>query len=137
MLAFNFSNGTFAYKRLAKCLSGSVSAFLSFIRKNLDPVVKADQFAQYVDHIEIAGNNETDFIRNTREVFQCIRHEKLKLAIEKCRFRVRQIEFLVRPISPEGISPKLGRFTTFLTISHSPNKKTFQRCLGFVNYYRN
>ena len=80
----------------------------------MDPVVKADQFAQYVDHIEIAGNNETDFIRNTREVFQCIRHEKLKLAIEKCRFRVRQFEFLVRPISPEGISPQAGKIHNFL-----------------------
>ena len=43
MLAFNFASRTFAYKRLAQVLSRSVSAFSSFTREYLDPVVKADQ----------------------------------------------------------------------------------------------
>ena len=45
MLAFNFASRTFAYKRLAQGLSRSVSAFLSFMREYLNPVVKADQCA--------------------------------------------------------------------------------------------
>ena len=60
MLAFNFASRTFAYKRLAQGLSRSVSDFSSFIRKYLDPVVQADQCAQYVDDIGIAANNATD-----------------------------------------------------------------------------
>ena len=60
MLAFNFASRTFAYKRLAQGLSRSVSAFSSFMREYLDPVVKADQCAQYVDDIGIAANNATD-----------------------------------------------------------------------------
>ena len=39
MLAFNFSNRTFAYKRLAQGLSTCVSAFSSFMREYLDPLV--------------------------------------------------------------------------------------------------
>ena len=46
MLAFIFASRTFAYKRLAQGLSGSVSAFSSFMCEYLDPVVKADQCAQ-------------------------------------------------------------------------------------------
>ena len=42
VLAFNFASRTFAYKRLAQGLSRFVSAFSSFIREYLDPVVKAD-----------------------------------------------------------------------------------------------
>ena len=42
MLAFNFASRTFAYKRLAQGLSRYVSAFSSFMREYLDPVVKAD-----------------------------------------------------------------------------------------------
>ena len=57
MLAFNFASRTFAYKRLAQGLSRSVSVFSSFMREYLDPVVKADQCAQYVDDIGIAANN--------------------------------------------------------------------------------
>ena len=53
MLAFNFASRTFAYKSFAQGLSRSVSAFSSFMREYLDPVVKADQCAQYVDDIEV------------------------------------------------------------------------------------
>ena len=70
MLAFNFASRTFAYKRLAQGLSRSVSAFSSFMREYLNPVVQADQCALYVDDIGIAV---TDLTRNIRAVFKCIR----------------------------------------------------------------
>ena len=114
MLAFNFASRTFAYKRLAQGLSRSVSAFSSFMREYLDPVVKTDQCAQYVDDTGIAANNATDLTRNIRAVFKCIRQAGLKLTIEKCHFGVRQVEFLERTISPEGISPQAGKIQNFL-----------------------
>ena len=103
MLAFNFASRTFAYRRLAQGLSRSLSAFSSFMREYLDPVVKADQCAQYVDDIGIAAKNATDLTRNIWAVFKCIRNAGLKLTIEKCHFRVRQVEFLGRTISSEGV----------------------------------
>ena len=69
MLAFNFASRTFGYERLAQGLSRSVYAFSSFMREYLDPVVKADQCAQYVDDIGIAAKNATDLARNIRAVF--------------------------------------------------------------------
>ena len=138
MLAFNFASRTFAYKRLAQGLSRSVSAFSSFMREYLDPVVKADQCAQYVNDIGIAANNATDLTRNIRAVFKCIRQAGLKLTIEKCHFGVRQVEFLGRTISPEGISPQARKIQNFLAKLRFPkSKKALQRYLGFVNYYRN
>ena len=68
MLAFNFARRTFAYKRLAQGLKRSVSASSSFMRECLDPVVKADQCAQYVDDIGIAANNAMVLPRNIRAV---------------------------------------------------------------------
>ena len=138
MLAFNFASRTFAYKRLAQGLSRSVPAFSSFMRKKLDPVVKADQCAQYVDDIGIAANNATDLTRNIRAVFKCIRQAGLKLTTEKSLFEVRQVEFLGRTISTEGISPQAWKFQNFLDKLRFPkSKKALQRYLGFVNYYRN
>ena len=138
MLAFNFASRTFAYKRLAQGFSRSVSAFSSFMREYLDPVVKADQCAQYVDDIGIAANNATDLTRNIRAVFKCIRQAGMKLTIEKCHLGVRQVEFLGRTISPEGISPQARKNQNFLDELRFPkSKKALQRYLGFVNYYRN
>ena len=138
MLAFNFASRTFAYKRLAQGLSRSVSAFSSFMREYLDPVVKADQCAQYVDDIGIAANNATDLTRNIRAVFKCIRQGGSKLTIEKCHFGVRQVEFLGRTLSPEGISPQARKIQNFLDKLRFPkSKKALQINMGFVNYCRN
>ena len=138
MLAFNFASRTFAYKRLAQGLSRSVSAFSSFMREYLDPVVKADQCAQYVDDIGIAANNATELTWNIRSVFKCNRQAELKLTIEKCHFGVRQVEFLGETISPEGTSPQAGKIQNFFDKLRFPkSKKALQRYLGFVNFYRN
>ena len=136
MLAFSFAIRNFAYKRLAQGLSRSVSAFSSFMREYLDPVVKADQCAQYVDDIGIAANNATDLTWNIRAVFQCIRNAGLKLTIEKCHFGIRQVEFLGGTISSERVSPQAHKIQNFLNKQRFPNsKKALQRYLGFVKYY--
>ena len=108
------------------------------MRQYFDPVVKADQCAQYVDDIRIAANTATDLTRNIRAVFKCIRLAELKLTIEKCHFGVRQVEFLGRTISPEGISPQARKIQNFLDkLRFFKSKKALQRYLGFVNHYRN
>ena len=123
MLAFKFASRTFAYKRLAQGLSRSVSAFSSLMREYLDPVVKADQCAQYVDDIATAAKNATDFTRNNRAVFKCIHQAGLKLTIEKCHFGVRLVEFLGRTISPEGISPQAQKIQVFRDKIRFPKSK--------------
>ena len=106
MLEFKFASRTFAYKRLAQGLSRSESAFLGFMREYLDPVVKADQFAQYVDDFGIAGNNAMDLTLSIRAVFNCICQARLRLTIEKGHFGVRQVGFLGKAISSEEVSPQ-------------------------------
>ena len=71
----------------------------------LNPIVKSDQCAQYVYDIGIKANNATDLIRNIRTVFQSIRQTGLKMTSAKCHNGVTQVEFLVRTISSEEVSP--------------------------------
>ena len=138
MLAFDFASRTFAYKRLAQFLYRPVSAFLSFMPEYLDPVVEAHQWAQYMDDIEIAANIATDLTRNIRAVFKCIRPAGLKLTIEKFHFGVKQVEFLERTVSPEVISPQTRKIQIFSDkLRLLKSKKTLQRYLGFVKFYKN
>ena len=81
LLAINFASRTFAYRRLARGPSRSLSAFSSLIRKYLDPVIKADQCAQYVDDIGIAANTPEQLIKNLRADFHCLRKAGLKLSM--------------------------------------------------------
>ena len=108
LLAFNFASRTFAYRRLAQGLSRSLSAFSSFIREYLDPVVKADQCAQYIDDIGIAANTPEQLIKNLRTVFQCLRtifqclrKAGLRLSMAKCHFGVQEVDFLGRTITTQ------------------------------------
>ena len=106
LLAFNFVSRTFAYRRLAQGLSRSLSAFSSFIREYLDPVIKADQCAQYVDDIGIAANTPEQLIKNLRAVFQCLRKTGLKLSMAKGHFGVQEVDFLGRTITTKGVAPQ-------------------------------
>ena len=138
MLAFNFASRTFAYRRLAQGLSRALSAFSSFMREYLDKVIKADQCAQYVDDIGIAANDATQLINNLRATFQCIRTAGLKLTMHKCHFGAKEIDFLGRTITPEGVRPQQPRVQNFLEKTKFPkSKKALQRYLGILNYYRN
>ena len=139
MLAFNFASRTFAFRRLAQGLSRALSAFSSFMRENLDRVIKADQCAQYVDNFGIAANDAVHLIKNLRATFECIREAGLKLTMHKCHFGATEIDFLGRTITTEGVKAQKERLiTNFLEKTKIPiSKKALQRYLGFLKYYRN
>ena len=127
MLALNFASRTFAHRRFAQGLKRSVSAFSSFMREYLDPVVKADQCAQYGDDIGIAADNARDLTRNLRAVFQCIFNAGLRLTIEKRHFGVRKVEFFGRTISSEGVLPQSHKVRNFLIkLRFTKSKKAVQ-----------
>ena len=122
-LAFNLASRTFAYERLAQRLSRSVPLFSSFMREYLDAHVKADQCAQYVDDIGKTANIATDLTQNIRTVLKCIRQAGFKLVFEKCPLGVRQVEFLGKTVSPEGILPQSGKIQNCLDKLRFPKSK--------------
>ena len=136
LLAFNFASRTFANQRLAQGLSHSLSAFSSFIREYLDPVIKADQCGQYVDNMGIAANTPERLIKNLRAVFQCLRKVGFKLSMAKCHFEVQEVDFLGRTITTKGVAPQKQNITKFLEkVKFLRSKKAPQRYIGFLNYY--
>ena len=138
MLAFHFASRTFAYRRLAQGLSRALCAFSSFMREYLDKVIKADQCAQYVDDIGIAANDADHLIANLRATFKCIQKAGLKLTMHKCHFGAKEIDFLGRTITPQGVKPQKENVQNFLEKTKFPkSKKALQRYLEFLNYYRN
>ena len=137
LLAFNFASRTFAYRRLAQRLSRSLSAFSSFIRKYLDPVIKANQCAQYINDIGITANTPEQLIKNPRAVFQSLRKAGLKLSMSKCHFWVQQVDFLGRTITTKEVAPQKQKIAKILEKFKIPrSKKAHQRYIEFLNYYR-
>ena len=123
MIAFNFAGKNFAYKRFVHGLSRYVSAFSRFMRNYLDPDVRADQCAQYVDDIGITANNATDLTRSIGAVFKCVHQAQMKLTIGIGHFWVRQVEFQERTTSPIGISKQARKILVFLDQLRFPKSK--------------
>ena len=123
---------------MAQGLSRSLSAFSSFIREYLDPVIKADHCARYVDDIGIAANTPEQLMKNLRAVFQCLRKAGLKLSMAKCHFGVQEVDFLGRTITTGGVATQKQKFAKILEKVKIPrSKKAIQRYIGFLNSYRN
>ena len=113
----------------------SADHFLHFMRKYLDRAIKADQFAQYVDDIGIAANDTKQLCTIIKTVFECIRNAGLKLSKSKCHFGVKQVNFLGRTITPDGVAPQVDKVKDFLSKFGFPkSKKALQRYVGFLNY---
>ena len=108
------------------------------MREYLDKVIKADQCAQYVDDIGIAANDVDHLMTNLRATFKCIQEAGLKLTMHKCHFGAKEIDFLGRTITPQGVKPQKQNVQNFLEKTKFPkSKKALKRYLGFLNYYRN
>ena len=124
MLAFNFASRTFAYRRLAQGLSRSVSAF------------RASCASTWTQLSKLTNVLNTWMTLELQPIM--LRISGLKLTIEKCHFGVRQVEFLGRTISSEGVIPQSHKIQNFLNKLRFPkSKEALQSYLGFVNYYRN
>ena len=111
LLTFNFASRTIACRRLAQGLSRSLSALSSFIRDYLDPVIKVDQWAQYVNDIGIAANTPEQLIKNLRAVSQCLRKAGIKISMANCHFVVQEGNFLGRTITTKGVAPEKQKVT--------------------------
>ena len=122
MLTVNFASRIFAYRRLAQGLSRALSAFLRFISEYLDKVIKAELCAQYVDDIGIAANDATQLIHNLRTTFECIRTASIILTKHKCHFGAKEMDFLRRTITPEGLRAQQPR-VHFLEKTKLPKSK--------------
>ena len=93
------------------------------MREYLDKAIKADQRAQYVDDIGIAANDTKQLCANVRTLFECIRNAGLKLTMSNCHFGVKQVAFLWRTITPDGVVPQADKVKNVLSKLRFPKFK--------------
>ena len=107
------------------------------IREYLDPAVKVDRCAQYVNYISVAAHIASELIENLYRVFQQIQKAGVKLCIKKCQFGNHSFESLWKTISTAANASIKEWIAKLLKNLKLPSTvKTSQRCLGFVNLYR-
>ena len=109
-------------------LSRSLSAFSSFFREYFDPVIQADQCAQYFDDIVIAANSPQQLLRNLSAVFGCKPKAGIKLTKAKCHFGGQQVD-VPRPDEPfchKELPHKKSKLQKFYRKSSSLDPKNLE-----------
>jgi len=70
------------------------------------------------------------------EVLKRLEENDLFVKLEKCKWKVREVEFLEVVIEPKGVKMQREKVEGVLNWPVPRNVKEVQKFLGFANYYR-
>jgi len=92
--------------------------------------------ATFIDNILVATETEEGHDELVEEVLRRLEENDLFVKPEKCRWKVREVEFLGVVISPKGVEMQKEKVNGVLNWLALRNVKEVQKFLGLVNYYR-
>ena len=95
-----------------------------------------DRFIQvFLDDILIYSKNEREHEEHLRVVLSCLREKKLYGKLSKCYFFQKEIHYLGRIISGEGIFVDLEKVKAIMEWSVPKNVHDMRTFIGLVGYY--
>ncbi|KAD4180261.1 hypothetical protein E3N88_28852 [Mikania micrantha] len=90
----------------------------------------------FIDDILIYSKNEGDHACHVREVLVIQRKEKLYAKFSKCAFWLREVQFLVHVVNPEGIMVDPAKVEMVMKWSLPKSPTEVRSFLGLAGYYR-
>ena len=92
--------------------------------------------ATFINDILVAPDTEEGYDKLVEEVLRRLEKNNLFVKPEKCKWKVREVEFLGVVISPKGVEMQKEKIEGVLSWLVSRNIKKVQKFLGLINYYR-
>ena len=133
---FITSKGLFEPTIMFFRLSNSPTTFQRFMNNSFKDMIVEGWLIVYMDDMLITATNEQENIEWTKRVLQRMKELDLHLKLKKCKFGVKEVDFLGLILWPGEIAmdpTKLSGIEEWLV----PTKvKDIWSFLGFTNYYR-
>jgi len=92
--------------------------------------------ATFIDDILVATDTEEEHDELVEEVLKRLEENDLFVKPEKCKWKVKEIEFLGVVIGPRGVEMQKEKVKGVLNWLAPKNVKEVQKFLGLANYYR-
>jgi len=92
--------------------------------------------ATFIDDILVATDTEEGQHKLVEEVLKRLKENDLFVKPEKCKWKVREVEFLGVVIGPRGVEMQKEKVEGVLNWPAPRNVKEMQKFLGLANYYR-
>ena len=90
----------------------------------------------YLDDIIVFAATWEEHLDRLRQVFERLRHAKLKLGADKCTFAAREVSYLGHRVTEEGLLPDPSLLAAIREISPPQNATEVCSFLGLAGYYR-
>ena len=99
-------------------------------------LINQGDIATFINDILVATETEEGHNKLVEEVLKRLEENDLFIKPEKCKWKVRKIEFLGVVISPKGVEMQKEKIEGVLNWPAPRNVKEVQKFLGLANYYR-
>ena len=90
----------------------------------------------FINDILVAMDMEERHNELVEEILKRLEENDLFVKPKKCKWKVREVEFLEVVISPKGVEMQKEKVEGVLNWLAPRNIKEVQKFLGFANYYR-
>ena len=90
----------------------------------------------YLDDIIVFSSTWEEHLARLREVFERLRHAKLKLGATKCTFAAKEVSYLGHRVTEEGLLPDPSLLAAIRDIPPPTTATEVRSFLGLAGYYR-
>ena len=134
--AFTIPEGSFEPTIMFFGLTNSPATFQTMMNELLRDLVNTEKVAVFINDVIIATESEKGHNELVAEVVKRLEENDLYVKPEKCKWKVREVEFLEVVIGPEGIKMEEVKVKGILEWLTPKCIKDVQKFLGLANYYR-
>ena len=99
-------------------------------------LINQGDMVTFIDDILVATDTEEGHNELVEEVLKRLEKNDLFVKPEKCKWKVREVEFLEVVIGPKGVEIQREKIEGVLNWPAPKNIKEVQKFLGLTNYYR-
>jgi len=117
-------------------LTNSPTTFQTMMNDLFWDLINQEDTATFIDNILVATDTEKGHDKLVEEVLRRLKENDLFVKPEKCKWKVREVEFLGVVISPRGVEMQKKKVEGVLNWIAPRNVKEVQKFLGLANYYK-
>jgi len=117
-------------------LTNSSATFQTMMNDLFRDLINQGDMATFINDILVATDTEEGYDKLVKEVLKRLEENDLFVKPEKCKWKVREVEFLGVVTGPRGVEMQKEKVERVLNWPAPRNIKEVQKFLGLVNYYR-
>ena len=133
--AFTMPEGSFEPTVMFFGLTNSPATFQAMMNKLLRDLTNMEKVAVFIDDVIVGTETEEGHDELVAEVIKRLEENDLYVKPEKCKWKVRKVEFLGVVIGPERIKMEKEKVKGVLEWPTPKCVKDIQKFLGLANYY--